>query len=392
MAYKITAWFLAIMLAIASIVTAIGAVTKSNAPERALLLWPRNGFAVEEIAGRNAKAEIVKNDGSFPTEILSGQHHLAEEAFQSEPMTPEAVAVIALTKTAEKREKLMEKAFELSRREPFVMGWLVADSVSRNDVSSVLRYYDIMLRTNANSGPFIIPVMAEALAADGAVEAFVEILKPVPSWSASFWLETVKTANSIENAAELRKRLFTEGDQASHFRDADLIAALVSQQRFETAEDLFNLFTSRENRETIVRNGDFVDDSKYPPIDWKFFPNGEYGATISARSMQLSAVPNSGGLFARQILKLPKSLLTLSVLLDQNPPSGVRLNLELSCAEAIENRPERIKISLSEKSNVQKISNENSPCEYYWMDIVGRSSTRGEGFDITIDSISLLPG
>ncbi len=384
-------WIVAIALSAVSSAAAIGAIAKSKAPELALSVFPVNGFAAETIAANLAKASVAENLGKFPDQLNSSTNALALQAFESEPIAPEAVAVMALSRSGDIRRDLMHKAFELSRRQQLVTGWMILDSGARDDIQAVLTYYDTTLRTNASAGEVVIPVMASALENENFVEPFAALLKQDPPWSARFWGRVAATPEAIGNAVELRRLLYQRSELSVVYKDAALINALVSNKQFEKAEQLYALISPSRDGGYVVRDGDFRHEPAYPPIDWQLFSTGEYGAVISQGSLQLSAIRNAGGLLARQLVKLSKSNFDLEVKFDKDVPPNANLSLHLSCAEELSGRPIRIIIPLAKKLNKQKISNQGSPCDYYWMSIHGRSADADEGFDIAVESISLNP-
>ncbi|QTD54845.1 hypothetical protein [Parasphingorhabdus cellanae] len=386
---NILLWIGAISLALVSSLAALGSITKTKRPELALSLQPTNGFAAEKMAVELVIGRIVKDRGKFPDQINPSWYKLALQAFETEPVSPAAIAVIALTKTGNVRRSLMEKAFNLSRRQQLVTGWMIADSGSRNDIPSILQFYDTTLRTSTSSAGTIIPVMANALENENFVEPFAAILSVNPPWADLFWAKVAATPIAITNAADLRRLLYKKNDQNEDFRDNSLINALVNNNRIGKAEQLYMLFTNASGDDHLIRDSEFNSEPVYPPFDWQLFSTGEYGAAIGKGRLNLSAIHNSGGLFARQLVKLPKRILDMEVEAARDIPENAELSLGLSCAEDIKNRPSEIDIPLKERITTRKISNQGSPCEYYWVSISGRSSDHGDGFDIAITSVSL---
>ncbi|WP_422345151.1 hypothetical protein [Parasphingorhabdus sp.] len=382
-------WAIAIALAVVSGTTALGAIAKKITPELAVSIKPVNGFATEAMALRMVRSSIQKDQGTFPTRINPAFYNLALLAFKSEPTGSGAVATIALFQSGNKRRQMMEKAFDLSRRQLLVTGWLIADSGAKGDMGSILNYYDAMLRTSSSASEVVIPVMAGALADDAAVEPFATILSSNPPWADTFWGQVVRRPDLVANALKLRQRLYKPNEREGAFRDGALIDELVQNYYFKSAERHYELLTKSANTGDIVRNSDFGVQSRYPPFDWRLYSTGEYGASIQRDSLSLSAIQNSGGLFARQLVKLPDRVLKLNAEFNQTIPSNAVLYLELSCAEKIPNRPKGIKIPVTEKSIERTISNKGSSCEYYWFDIGGRSTDNGTGFDVGLNRLSL---
>jgi len=377
---------LAIMLA--SALTTMGAITKARAPELAVLLLPLNGFASENLASAALKTMIVVNQGQFPESITPDLANLAKQAFLAEPITPDALAVLAFGSDESAKSKLMNQALLLSRRQQLVSGWMIADSAARKDIPAVLNHYDTMLRSGSASSSAIIPLMARALENEDFVEPFAELLSQNPRWAVQFWTAVVGTPEALENAARLRGLLYSpeEVDQSS--TDAILISSLVRNKQFVAARELYQILNDRAQSGPGSENGSFEHEPRYPPFDWMLFSTGQYSAIIADGSLRLSATPNSGGLFARQLVLIPARTIGIEA---KSPgiPDNAKVDISLTCAEAVDRPPRPISIPLRSKSTSQKISNVQSGCSFYWLDINARAAEGVSGFDIIFDSVSL---
>ena len=382
-------WIFGFVVAIASGVGAIGAIAKNKAPELAVTLSPMNGFAAENLAAAAIKKSVAENLGQFPNRIAFPTITLAQAAFIAEPATPEAVAVLALTKEDIIKQKLMSRAYLLSRRQPLVTGWMIADSGAREDVPALLDYYDTMLRTNTSAASVVIPVMAGALADDNFVAPFASLLSKQPPWANQFWGTVVGTPRAVVNAARLREALYKPGENNEVYRDADLIRALVNNQQFDRAVNLYKYIVNSKKIDSVIKNGTFDADSKYAPIDWQLFSTGKYSATITKGKLELSAIRSAGGLLARQLVRLPAGTLKLEVIPNAAIAEDAQIFITLTCAEKMTKIPQPIRIPLKGKIANLQVNNSQSGCGFYWLDFSGRASENGDGFDIVLDSISL---
>lgn len=383
-------WIAAFLLSAVSCATALGAISKDKVPELALSLFPTNGFAAENSASQSVKTIIAENQGQYPSrnEVDPDEVELAKQAFIAEPITPQAIAVVAFGGTQNQKSKLMQAAISLSRREQLVTGWMIVDSVSRAEIRGTLQHYDILLRTSSSAASVVIPVMANALANDDFINPFADLLATEPPWVSRFWANVVTTPNSLENAAQLREALHKLDLRDNVYRDPALILALVKNKQFEQAQNLFFLLNDRKKDEVLIENGSFEKRLKFPPFDWQLSSTGEYGAAVTDGKLQLSAVRGSGGLFARQLVKLPKSA-TMGVIADKAIPDDANIFITLTCAQTLRSAPEGIRVPLKGKIANLQIDNAQTGCRYYWFDITGQASENGNGFDIALDSISL---
>lgn len=386
---NIILWILAFAVALVSGLSAMGAIAKDQAPDLAVTLQPLNGFGSEKLASTAAKASIAANQGQFPDSVDPVAVSLAKQAFLSEPVTPEAVAVLALGVADGIKRKLMYEAFTLSRRQQLATSWMIVDSGVREDIPAILNYYDTMLRTSGSASAVIIPVMARALADKNFIEPFAGLLSKNPPWSSRFWQAVVTTPEAIGNAATLRKLLYAPNGTEEDYRDANLIRALVNDKQLEAAEDLYQLLAITTKQGSLIKNGSFIYESNYPPLDWQLASTGEYGAAITHDSLQLSAIRSSGGVFARQLVKLPPKVLTMEVKSDSDIPEDANMFISISCAETIQSLPKPIRVPLTDKVTSQQISNVQSDCGFFWFDITARAAENGNGFDVSLNSVSL---
>lgn len=384
-------WIFAAAFSLVAGLTAMGAIAKNKAPNLAISLPLLNGFASESMASDWARSNVIQNQGQLPRTVDSVALNFAVKAFREEPITPESITIIALSKSDAVERKLMNKAFSLSRRQKLLTAWMIVDSGAREDIPALLYYYDTMLRTSSSATSTVLPIMAKALSNKDVVDAYADILSKNPPWAKRFWERVVSTPEAIENAAVLRTQLYKKDEKQGIYRDSDLIRALVRLRKYEVAGQLFDIFSKGSKDSLLVRNGSFASVPEYPPFDWQLFSTGTYGASIGGRSLNLSAIRQSGGMFARQLVKMPYSIMTLTVEFDQDVQATTELFLELSCAEDRVNPPNPIKILLNERTIVRKISNKEANCEYYWLSIYGKSLGERDGFDTSINSITLLP-
>ncbi len=385
---SIMIWIVGVALALAAALTTMGAIAKNKAPERAVALSPLNGFASQNLASKAVIALVVANDGQFPSRIDSDTLKWAKQGFLAEPVTPEAVATLALGAGESSKRELMHKAFALTRREQLVTGWMIADSGAQDDVAQILHYYDTMLRTSAQSASVVIPIMVGGLSSERFIAPYADLLSKYPPWASQFWANLAVTPGSIVNGAALRKRVYRDTENREVYKDANLIRALAQNYHFEAAEKLYALLVDEVSASAIIRNGSFERESQYAPLDWLLASTGEYGASIGQGSLQLSGIQNSGGIFARQLVKLPPAIMQIEIKATDRIPTDVELSIGLTCAEKIDDVPKAIRIQLAEQATLRKISNKESNCNYYWLDVIGRASD-SSGFDLGLESLSL---
>jgi len=384
-------WIIGLAIALTSGLTTMGAIAKYKAPELAITLSPINGFAIESVVSKSIKTSIGENGGKFPDNMDSRIAEFARHAFIAEPITPSAIAVIALHQAPPNKQRLMNKALALSRRQPLVTAWMIADSGARSDLTGLLHNYDTILRTSTSAASVIIPLIVDTLVNDKFVTPLASVLNKQPPWAYQFWEAVDSNPEAIGNAARLRKMLYKPNESDHIFRDAKLIRALVRNQQFETAESLYHLLVGKKDAGFLINNGSFETEPEYFPIDWQLFSTGGYGAVVTDGMLKISAIPNSGGLLARQLIKLPAQVIRVEIKLSGPIPDNAQIIISLRCAQEIKNAAQITRIPLEQQIENLKIDNSNSVCNFYWLDINGHASENGNGFDTNLESINIVP-
>jgi len=384
------------VIAILSAINSYAAFAKRKQPDVSLSVPVFfNGLAAETLASSILKKNIADNENQFPDIIDTELTSLAKSSFLSEPTATEAVAVLAFSKQAQARKSLMEQAYSLSRREQLVVGWLIASSSENNDLDALLKYYDISIRTNRNSSNLLLPVMANALANEGFIAPIRSLLTEKPPWARRFWQYASINNSSVKNVAVLREQILDLGVDEEIYSDDKLILNLTKNYMFDEAKQLRNRLVANgkaninaESQEAVV-NGSFSSKPLYPPINWQTYSNGEYGASFSDNGLYLSAINNSGGKFARQLIYLSPQIYQVKVDVSKAISPDDNLSLQLACAEKEGQKLNKIVIDIRDKKVDQSVNYTEGSCRYFWLNINGLASENGLGFDNVIKSISI---
>lgn len=389
---------IAAIVALLSSVQALSSLTSKKQADFSLSLpFFTTGWAAEAKSAARVRTYVVENLGQFPTQIDNETAALAIQSFYKEPNAAEAVAIMTLSAPLSNKKILMQNAYQISRREQMVLAWLMRDSEERQNVDDLLQYYDISIRTNSSASALILPVMANALSNADSINIFREILSNRPPWARQFWQLASSNAAAVENAAVLRTQLYDIREDQRNYADASLLATLISNYHFNDAFQLYNLLKSGgatdrdrdKQKENVVKNSDFSALSPYPPLDWQIFSDADYGASIADSRLYISAINDSGGLFARQLINLEARPYQLDIAIQQQAGAEDNLTLQLSCAEKIDRKPVDINLKLAGKQISQRLDNSAALCRYYWLNVNGRSSDLGDGMDVIIENISL---
>ncbi len=385
-------WLTAIGLAVASVFLSIGAISKTRAPRIAVSVWPTNGFAQQNVAAAKLNQQILAEQNRFPAIVDPEILKLASEAFQREPATSKAVAILALGSDQKDNDKLMRKALQLSKRDNLALAWLIGESAKNNRIDELLGYYDMSLRTNRRAAQVLLPAMSMAVANPESIAPFRKLLEQNPPWGNGFWGQVLSKPESLTNATVLRLELMDRGVEMD-FQDRLHVTRLVENGLFDDAEQLFERLAghSRPDGE-LLHNNTFDNEPQFQPLDWQIYNTGDYGAYISDGSLQLSSIDDVTRIFARQLASLPATKLMFRAEVANLNNEASEVYLEIKCAERdLANKaPKPVRLSLRQGKNNQVLDASGSSCRRYWISIGGGDRSESRSFEAVISELSII--
>lgn len=377
------------MLAWFSFATAISGISKNKAPLLALSFEPVNGFALDTIVRSFLANEIGKNAGAFPASVSEVNRQMAIKAFVKEPTAKAAVAMLALSNTSvEGRRDLMKRAYALTRRETIVTGWMIADSGKNDDVNALLHHYDVTMRANSAVRDVMLRQLVALMPNDRFLEPMAKTLQGNPQWSDQFWNAILRNKDALRNAVSLRGRLKGPALSIAKNYDEKLIDALTKDKFFNESLAFYQSLKQGGMATKGIIASDFSNGPKYPPYDWKLTATGEYGAVIADDRMQYSAIPNSGGLFARRLIRMTPGNYKLDVALDNPPQQGGLLFVKLRCAEKGFGNIVLLNMALKSATLIERFSVSNAQCAFYWVELTGVAEQAG--LDVAFKKLAII--
>ncbi len=378
-------WTIALFVAWLSASNSFSGVAKDKAPELALTSWPVNGFAQENSVARAIFASWQDNKDILPNDIKR-----AQTAFIKEPTAAKAISVLALGSNTENRRELMTRALSVSRRELFTLAWLIEDGQNSNDIEILLSYYDISMRVYPQTKPTLLPRLASAVQLEAFLPYMSTLLKDGKPWAYSFWQEIIRTPHALQNATILRMELGSDIPNHAASHDADLIESLVRNNQYQTANKLYLFLLGKSAQNILIRNPEFKENSKYPPLDWQIFSNGEYGAVIVDGGLSISALGGSGGMVARQLVRLPAGLFKIDVAAGDYSTDQGLLTLSLNCADKNSDQQVQLRLPIKQDNISVQVRNPSTSCEYFWLTLTGSANEGITGFDAVVESIDIV--
>lgn len=276
-------------------------------PETALMVFPSNGLAQENLAAAIFKADIEVSQEAG--EAARAAKTLALASYRNETLTPEVHAILALAQgKVEARSEVISRASELDRREPMLQGLVLQEYVEEGNYTGVVTTLDRILRVRPSRSSELFPVLLTVFVQDGATDQFARVLDGTSPWHERFLRFVVRQDAALTNLAKLRT-LTTFGNEEV---DKALLSNLASESEIGTGYELYTQISEPTKRSS--QEGDLQWASEYAPFDWQFADEADFRAQRSLDSDQLELYVRAGqgGIFARRIIKAPEGPFTIS--------------------------------------------------------------------------------
>ena len=339
-----------VTLALVSGAHALSSAVTRNSPELALALWPSNGLASEKIAYRKFVQSVRENqrgvdnrdvDARSPDADLDNQFAafgdqmrqsavassaVAIQALKVEPLSPRALALIALSQSDRTRkDRIVALASRLSRRDLPLQALVLQSRLAAADYTGTMETLDQILRVHPQRQAEFFPVLTNALKERATIPAFRDLLsKPLP-WRDAFLMHALNDPKAARNLAEIRNAI--RPDNADF--DKGLIANLARNGDLETSASLY-----RQLAKPAAQGSGFAWTSEYPPFDWTFADQAGLRAQLSkdGRHLEFAVDPGNGGVIASRVMRLPRAPFTVTIRHEVSEGGSLNdLKLTLGC-------------------------------------------------------------
>ena len=110
----------------------------------------------------------------------------ATRAIAADPLNADAVGILArladLDGDEARTAQLMDLTQRLSMRESYAVYWLMQRSVASGDISTALRYANVLLSSRSATMPYVMPTIAQLAEADAHRDHVVALFATGPIW------------------------------------------------------------------------------------------------------------------------------------------------------------------------------------------------------------------
>lgn len=236
------------------------------------------------------------------------------QAFAIAPLNAVAVRSAALVAELERKPDMalrgMILANRLSRRDGVAQTWLINSSLRRGDVTDVLEFYDVVLRTLPAGARPLLGNLARTLVVPQMRSAFAPYIKDDNPWFHDFaevavqrqdhayaFAQMLATGPRLPDTVPLRGHYSTAARSVADKGDFRLLASLYRKLPGARMDDVRSLALPREDV-----------GANYLPIAWLLRSDSSYGAwpagSPAKPELELAADGGSGGTVASKLLLL----------------------------------------------------------------------------------------
>jgi hypothetical protein len=354
-----------------------------------------DGFLRERLARAQYFAGARPGIPGLPDTISARSAFLAGRAFRQEPFAVDALTLLGIqlasTGDQARARKVIEAAGGLSRRSTLTSFWLIKDDVGRGDIAEALQQYDDLLRAQPELQPPLLQALVAAVQDRTNLPLLGAVLAKRPPWSEDFWAMLAASPQSLNNSGALRASLVSAFPYDRR-RDEPLFAALVRAGLYADAEALYAKIIppGRTQSGNLLRNGRFKHSPAGAPLDWQTYSTGEFGAKIrpEAGDLAVYSVGDSGGIVARQMVRLTADSYRLSALAAGDADADNSLSIRLSCQQPGEKSRANLSWSLHAGRNTRTLEIPTG-CQFYFLDIAVGGSSSMKGSAATVTDVSM---
>jgi len=233
---------------------------------------------------------------------------------QNSPLSARAAWLIGVSLEAAGDRRgasaMMAQADRISRRESLPQSWLAQQALRNGDAPLAMKYLDVMLRTEPELKPEILPRMSGLLAAPEGAALFRKYAGPQTHWYPDFLKAAAETQTDARPVARflLTKGAYLPRDSVSveayrlilrRLADAGDYPAMVSfYRKLPEARPVGLASLDLESANSAI---------SYPPLDWEFVQSADRNASLvtlgeDSVGVEFSSGPGLVATLARKVL------------------------------------------------------------------------------------------
>lgn len=290
-----------------AVTQSLAMVVQKQSPGEAHELAPNNGFITSQLASKLSGPSATGPDRKRADK-------LARMALRQDPTTVDAAVVLGLNMQIHGDTEFARRPFAyaqaLSRRNLQAQLWAIDDAVTRGDLRTILRHFDIALRTSPIASAILFPILTTAIVEPEIRAALAQAIAQKPAWANNFMGYIVGSGTNPETMASLFQAVSRLGGVIPDQDSSGVINLLVSASKFDQAWNYYASLHSSVSRRRS-RDPEFRNSTEFPsPFDWIPINDGSVSAVIQPGAdggavLVFAAPPSIGGQIVRQVEMLP---------------------------------------------------------------------------------------
>jgi hypothetical protein len=193
-----------IALAVAAAIVSVVQVTRVNAPDVTLSIFPNDPIASVAKIDRQPFQALTDPARQRAIQLT------ATRSIVAQALNPSALRMLAFSSVnhgqVRAARQLALVASKVSRRELGAHVFLIEDYVARDDVQGALRHYDLALRSSSGSRAILTPVLIRAMEDEQINAALSQYVKKQPDWLYPFLQQAIVESRDPSTVARLVER------------------------------------------------------------------------------------------------------------------------------------------------------------------------------------------
>ena len=338
---KIMTVVFSLLVAWASLSLSLVQVTRASNFDFAMTLSSNDPVALSK------KADYLLSKGTTDPTRLKRIATLADRSLVAQALNASALRALLFANAANRERGWQVQAAQLSnratRRDLGSNLWFIEDNVARDNIAGALSHYDLALRTSAESGPVLHPLLTSALEEASIRAALVPFIVKNPPWMSGFLWHAVGNSPSPSLIADLLvKAKGSVGRSVTGDIEKALLAKLVSTGQSKQAQSFYTQFKDADL--SLVTSPQLTKASTsgmHSVMGWQSLGTSSANVNFSSAagdakpSMDIYAAPGDRQVVGRKLLFLGAGTHSFSAQFGRiDLPAGASVTWRLSCTTA----------------------------------------------------------